>query len=132
MIPTTSSNHTRVSKLEAVFQQKETNAARVDIVNANLQNKIDNLQHGNRLHVDESAIQYWESKKIENFDLYKLSQTVLSVPSTQVTVERAFSALALVLTQQRTKITSEHLNNTLVVRLNADIVKNVKFEDFST
>lgn len=43
---------------------------------------------------------------------------MLAVPATQVSVERAFSALATVLTKLRSKLTNRSLSNILITKLN--------------
>jgi hypothetical protein len=63
---------------------------------------------------------YWENRKNEK-ELYLLSQVIISVPATQVSVERAFSALNLVMTKQRTRLGKEILNEILLIKLNRDV-----------
>lgn len=119
-----------LSKLEEYLRTKEINVSSNSVNGTHsIDRKIESLCHGDRLNADTSTLQYWESKKLEDGELYLLSQTVLGVPATQVSVERAFSALALVLTKQRTSLTEENLNNILVVKLNADILKNINCTD---
>ena len=50
--------------------------------------------------------------------LYEASQVVFAVPATQVSVERAFSALKLILQPQRVHLNSKSLQNILFVRFN--------------
>lgn len=62
---------------------------------------------------------YWSSAvRYEYHALYALSRVLLSVPATQVSVERAFSALRFVLNDYRTSMSDESLENILLVRLN--------------
>lgn len=76
------------------------------------------------------VLQYWEAKKAQTV-LYKLSQVIFAVPPTQTTVERAFSALALILISLRTRISDQNLQNILIVRLNRDIIKEVHTDDYA-
>lgn len=69
-------------------------------------------------------ITWWELKKKEDPNLVLLCQTALSTPCTQVSIERGFSGLAKVLTNDRTKLSAENLRKILFVKLN-----NVLFED---
>lgn len=69
-------------------------------------------------------MEYWEANKSRNV-LYKLSQVIYSVPPTQTTVERAFSAFALVLTALRNRLSDENLQNILLLRLNKNILEQI-------
>ena len=64
---------------------------------------------------------FWESKTNQWPELYFISQIVLAVPPTQVTVERAFSGLSLVLTNRRCRLTKEFLSDILTVKLNSEL-----------
>lgn len=62
---------------------------------------------------------YWCSAIRHEYDaLHALSRVLLSVPATQVSVERAFSAIRIVLNDYRTSMSDESLENILLVRLN--------------
>lgn len=67
----------------------------------------------------------WEKRKSKDVELYRLATTVFSIPPTQTTVERAFSALALILTSHRTRLNDDTLQNILLIRLNQDIYNKV-------
>lgn len=58
---------------------------------------------------------------------------ILSIAPTQVSVERAFSALKLVLSDLRANLNAESIDNILVCKLNsrmiADVVKTVDLEE---
>jgi hypothetical protein len=70
-------------------------------------------------------LSFWASKKFIYPCLYKLAMIVFSVPSTQVDVERFFSCLKLILSDQRSSLGSQILNDTLLVKLNFDIVERM-------
>lgn len=63
-------------------------------------------------------MEYWEEKKFVYPNLYQLAKVVHSVPATQVSVERAFSALRLVLTDLRCNLSAETLQKIMFVKLN--------------
>lgn len=65
---------------------------------------------------------YWKVKSNVHPVLYKLAEIVLSVPATQCSVERSFSALASILTADRTRISNENLENILIVKLNKEFI----------
>lgn len=92
---------------------------------SNITLKINNLSFGSRLSADDNILDYWETKKYVEPDLYQLSQIVLATPPAQVTVERAFSSLSLVLTNRRTRLLQETLHNILIVKLNSDLFKKI-------
>lgn len=69
---------------------------------------------------------YWQANITAKAELCKLALIVHSVPPTQTTVERAFSAMALVLSPLRTNLSDKNLENILLIRLNRDL-----FEDIS-
>lgn len=95
-----------------------------------------------RIHVDEvddiirsfegkressmhiSPLEYWEKHKTEMPILYELSQAIFAVPLTQSSVERTFSALPVILTAKRTRISDECLQNILLLKNNQNIPQN--------
>ena len=85
-----------------------------------------------RLNADENVLEFWESKKFESGykNLYILSQVVLAVPATQVSVERAFSALTLILSDRRTRMLPDLIDDILIIKLNKNLYRklNVNFE----
>lgn len=70
-------------------------------------------------------LKYWESQKITSPILYRLAMVVLAAPSTQVSVERAFSGLKLILTDHRMRLTEKSVENLLVLKLNSDLLEKV-------
>ena len=68
---------------------------------------------------------HWLARKASHPELFAVAMVVLSAPSNQASVERAFSALALVLTSHRTGMADDLLENTLLVKLNQPIVEKV-------
>lgn len=67
----------------------------------------------------KSILDYWSGTVRHEYNtLYELSQVLLSVPATQVSVERAFSSLRFILTDYRQRIADEALENILLMRLN--------------
>lgn len=68
---------------------------------------------------------YWVSRKFSHPELYEVATLLLTVPSNQVSVERAFSALALVLSDKRTKIAEANLENILLVKLNKELFEKI-------
>lgn len=70
----------------------------------------------------KSILGYWTGVARYEYDaLFELARVVLSAPATQVSVERAFSALRYILNDYRTSLGSDSLENILIVRLNFDM-----------
>lgn len=86
--------------------------------------KILNDFNGEELPLAASVLEYWNEKSNTKPELYKLASVMMAIPPTQTSVERAFSALALVLTSHRTNLGDECLENILLVRLNHDLLGN--------
>lgn len=68
-----------------------------------------------------SVLEFWEKNKSIHPILYKLSSTVYTIPPTQTSVERNFSAFALVLTSLRTRLGDAILENILIIKTNKEI-----------
>lgn len=73
-----------------------------------------------RVDIDEDLIEYWNSKRFALPWLRKLALIVHSVPATQVSVERSFSALRLILGDLQYNLSEENLEAIVLVKLNAD------------
>lgn len=77
------------------------------------------------------VLKYWANEKIRRPEMYRLAMVVLSAPSTQITVERAFSALKLVLTDHRRRLGDKRIQNIMVLKLNPDLIPQIS-RDLST
>ncbi|XP_036317372.1 uncharacterized protein LOC118732350, partial [Rhagoletis pomonella] len=66
----------------------------------------------------DDVLKFWKGKQYTDPELYELSNVCFAVPPTQVTIERAFSTLRLVLTDYRNQLSQETLENILLVKLN--------------
>lgn len=123
---TAGDHHT--SKLEQRLREKEITTEQLNATESEVMDqKLDALCCANRIHVGSSVLEFWESQKFVDNSIYLLSQTVLAVPATQVSVERAFSALSLFLTPLRTRLLAENLENALLVKLNKDLLQIVEY-----
>lgn len=68
--------------------------------------------------VDINLLNYWHEQKYNIPFLKQLAYIIHAVPATQVTVERAFSALRLILNDQRCNLSDEKLRSIMFVKLN--------------
>lgn len=80
-----------------------------------------NQFYGAREDMKINLIDYWEKKKDSDPELYDLANAIYSIPPTQATVERCFSAMAIILTQRRTQLGDNILEHILIIRLNPEL-----------
>ncbi|KAI8120087.1 hypothetical protein CVS40_8584 [Lucilia cuprina] len=83
--------------------------------------KIENL----KLNFQRSTIcvlNYWKQRRFTDPELYILSNIIFGVPPTQVSVERAFSSLKIILTDSRNRLSQENLENILLAKLNSSLL----------
>lgn len=116
-LPTTST----LSRFELKLRQYEAESS---AISTGIESLLNHLCDRDRLPTDANFLQFWEGLKHEK-DLYGIAQVVLATPATQVSVERAYSGLAQILTNHRTRLTKDHLNDILIIKLN----KNIKIGD---
>lgn len=113
-----------MSRVERMLRQ-QSSGSHSTTDNNNVNRQIEMLCHTNRINADSHILKYWSAKKYVDVQMYKLSQVVLAAPASQVSVERAFSALGLVLTQRRNSLKSNNLSNILMVKLNAKLLEKM-------
>lgn len=82
-----------------------------------------------KINMSSSVNDYWERLKIIKPDLYSLYEVVFAIPPTQVSVERAFSALRVILTHLRHNLLNDILKDLLLVKLNYDMVDGAFTEE---
>jgi hypothetical protein len=75
-----------------------------------------------RLRKEENVLNYWNSQKFTRPELFRLSQIALAIPTTQVSVERSFSGLKFILSDQRGSLNSTILEDICLIRSNAIFV----------
>ncbi|XP_017468782.1 PREDICTED: uncharacterized protein LOC108360849 [Rhagoletis zephyria] len=118
-LPSTSSNS--FSRLEKyICEDMEETSSDVEVVQ-NLRQKLSVFANGRKFSLDTDILSYWKTFPSDKH-LRKLAEVVLAVPATQVSVERAFSALSLTLKKHRSKLNDATLNNILITKLNFDLL----------
>lgn len=65
-----------------------------------------------------NVLKYWSEKRFTHPLLYKLSSIVLGVPASQVSVERCFSVLKYILSDYRTRLGHDILQDIMIIHLN--------------
>lgn len=94
--------------------QSQHNGSAVEKLNA-IYTDIENFDEVyGRLPLNNNILEFYHIIKFRKPHLY-----ILATPATQVSVERAFSALNFILTEKRNKLSRESLNSLLVVKLNS-------------
>nr|XP_029713643.1 uncharacterized protein LOC115257827 [Aedes albopictus] len=68
-----------------------------------------------------NVFKHWLKRRESHPELFEVAMVVLATPSNQVSVERSFSALALVLTSHRAGLGQDALEDILIIKLNRDI-----------
>ncbi|XP_055605384.1 uncharacterized protein LOC129753579 [Uranotaenia lowii] len=68
---------------------------------------------------------HWQDRINSHPELAEVALAIMAVPATQVSVERSFSALALVLSPARTNLSAKNLENILLVKLNSELLKTI-------
>lgn len=109
------------------FMKTQDNREPFQMENLCIDQQLNSLCYGNRLHSETNILEYWVSKKYDFPELFSLASVVLSLPTTQVSVERCFSGLALVLTNHRARLSGTTLEKILLLKLNKNILNELSF-----
>lgn len=117
---------TSASVLENFLLEKEmeysNNSSNLD--RNTLSNKLINLRtelnefNPGRVACNANILQFWINQKNRFPELAEVATVVLAVPATQVSVERNFSILKLILSEKRTNLKEENLECILMCKLN--------------
>lgn len=91
--------------------------------NFNQQLKSIEVEPRRNFHFD--VWKFWTGRTSTHPELSAVAAVVLATPSNQVSVERAFSALALVLTNCRSTLGEDTLSNTLIIKLNKPLYDKI-------
>lgn len=81
------------------------------------------------LPLDGSVLEYWESVKDTENELYQLAMAIFSVPPTEVQIERDFSSLKYIFSDRRDNLKQSRLEDILLIHLNKDLFYKVNAED---
>ena len=77
-------------------------------------NRLDNIV------ADRCLLEFWSLNSIKFLKLKIVSEIILSIPSTGVSVERTFSVMTFILNDQRMSINDNLLEELLMVIINKD------------
>lgn len=82
-----------------------------------------------RMSSKDNILQYWETRKLTDPELWQLACLVMTVAPTQVTVERAFSILRHIVNNRRTRLDPRMIENILFINLNKEMVASINESD---
>jgi hypothetical protein len=124
-------NNTEISEEDSILDEFlgtasfSTNSQNNNDATEEFIRKVQMISSQERRPIDTNVLEYWNN--LENCETltYKTAEIILGAPATQVSVERAFSMLALVLTSRRTRLSDQNLNNILSIKLNSEILNSL-------
>lgn len=106
---------------EKLLQNAEATRSNVSYNNntcQTLDNEIEEYLKEPRLKNSSNILHYWTIKKDKMPKLFDLSEIILAIPPTQVSVERLFSALKFILSPHRSSTKPDIIQHILLIRLN--------------
>ncbi|KAJ6648274.1 hypothetical protein Bhyg_03502, partial [Pseudolycoriella hygida] len=99
-----------------------------------LMKRIRELGKQPKLKMKSNIFGYFEQQKkkekLTTF-FFEAVMTNLAAPATQVSAERAFSALALLMDDLRCNLSSATVDSVLVIALNSDLTNDINFSDMN-
>lgn len=82
-----------------------------------------------QIHYKTNILDDWEARKEVHPELYEVACIIYGIPPSQVTVERAFSAMAFVFNPKRSKLSQKMLEDILMIKLNSELVQSINDRD---
>lgn len=80
----------------------------------NFESDLSTYERKSRLPLNANVLEYWDSSNI----ISGIANILLAIPSTQVSVERLFSAMKYMLSDQRNRLSPLNLEHILMVKAN--------------
>lgn len=84
---------------------------------------------GGFLRCNQSTLKFWETKRDDYPELFELSMILNGIPPTQATVERLFSVFGFLYNSWRNQLTTELLEDMILIITNEDLFKIINKED---
>lgn len=78
-----------------------------------------------RQNMDTNVLKHWEIMKEKDKEIYELAMIALAAPASQVSVERSFSCLPLVVSPKRTRLGSDLITAVCMIRINSHFMANI-------
>lgn len=95
---------------------------------ASVRELLEEFPNRQQAPINANVLEFWQSNLFDISKLANLAQIVLATPCTQVSVERSFSALALVLSQKHFNLSPLNLRNILIIKLNSEYFDKIEFD----
>ena len=83
------------------------------------------LSDETRIDNNMNLLLYWDSNKSLYPNLARIAKRVLSIPATNTSVERLFSHSGNTITNRRTRLDADKVNNLLFIKRNMRILKEI-------
>lgn len=132
------SNESRNSSNDSFDAQKEFDRYfnRMAPVNSNIQSDFEtalDLFDPPPLKIDASILEYWHTSYDQQDSklLFDVAMAILAIPPTEVAIERDFSRLKLILSDLRTNLSPQTLENILTINLNSDLYLQINENDIN-
>lgn len=123
------SNHS-LSRVEQYFEQSYVSTSLNDSPSEKqLFDKIVKISLQSRLSFEKNPFEIYEQFRDVDPLIFQLATTVLSAPSTQVSVERAFSALKILISAQRNRLSEKSVEDILTISLNRELFSLLNFDE---
>lgn len=114
-------------KYDKILKRRQRNrVSNNDEWKGDFEAKCRTLRFTGNVKPNESALQFWERRKAEFPDFYRLAQIVFGAPGTQVSVERLFSLLNYLLAPRRYQLKDSTINKILFLKSNLDVLLKLK------
>lgn len=124
----TSSSSGKFSKLENKVDSR-IGAITATSTEKNMKQTLSNLCYGERVPFETNILEYWQQMYHRDPELGNLIQVALAVPSTQVSMERAFSALSVILSSNNSNLSQQTIDDLLLIKLNSYLLTEISLED---
>lgn len=116
---------------KAVLQHLNQGAADEEVKSTDDIETIIDLFQPNPIPINSSVLEYWDSVKNTESQLFELAMVIFSVPPTEVQIERDFSSLKFIFTERRCRLTQSRLESILLIHLNKDLFYEVNKEQLN-
>ena len=83
------------------------------------------LEDETRIHNNMNPLSYWDSNKSLYSNLAQVAKRVLSIPTTNTSVKCLFSHSGNTVTNRRTRLDADKVNNLLFIKCNLRILKGI-------
>lgn len=114
---------------EETFVAESSSSGSVTIPDQVLMAKIEKISNQNRQEFSTDPFTYYKQFSESDPLLYELAIVVFAAPCTQVSVERAFNALRILISPSRTNLKKKTLENILLVNLNREMLCRIDFDN---